>query len=308
MVPGRLSVGPSGQSVRLPSGAAAVLAFVAATAVSLLGVLVLMALVAPSAGAVNTRVSVADFQWSKNPVISRGESVIWDWPGPDLQHSVSPNSLNSAPWDSDPGTTVPSHTLGDSFKATFDQPGTYKFICKLHPSVRGTVTVEDKPGDPDSDPGPRPPLNFDVEPPYIDDWYFTRDGSSPVPGVIRSVSKGIRLWFPTAERGRADVDYYRIVKRFRWKVRRKESGRKVRRRVVTASSRQYAGYTEWKTHVGWNVVRFGARSSTFRSPRPGQYVALFRATDEVANTTDPIRLKFEIRPGRKARKKTRAPR
>lgn len=295
MVPGRLTaarteVAATGRAARPPWRRAGL-------AATLIGALALAGVIAAPAGAVNTRVSVADFQWSTHPVISRGESVIWHWPGPDLQHSVSPNSPSSAPWDSDPGTTVPSHTLGDSFKVTFDEPGVYKFICKLHPSVRGTVTVKDEPGDPDSDPGPPPPPNIDTEPPYVDRWFFTRDGSTPAPAVIRSTSRGIRFMFATPERGTADVDYYRVIPRYRWKARR-QHGREVKRRVKVGRHLRFAGYTEWRTHVGFNAVRFGARSRTFPNPRRGTYLGLFRATDEEANTVGPIRLRFEIKPGK----------
>lgn len=268
-------------------------------AVTLLSLFALAGPGTAPARADSTRVSIADFQWSKNPVISRGESVIWDWPGPDIQHSVSPNPAGSNPWDSDPGTSVPHHTLGDTFTATFEEPGTYKFICKLHPSVRGTVTVKDEPGNPASDPGPPPPLNIDLEPPHIDRWYFARAGGVRTPGIIGPHGNGIRFLFATPERGTAEVDYYRLIPRFRRKVMRKRDGSKVRRRILVRRQPRYAGYTEWKTHVGFNTVRFAARSATFPDPRPGRYLAKFRATDEEANTTRPIRLRFRIRPGRK---------
>lgn len=265
----------------------------------------LLALTGPSAAANSTRVTVANFQWSKNPVIDRGESVTWDWPGPDLQHSVSPHPAGSNPWDSDPGTSVPSHTLGDTFKVTFAQPGVYSFICKLHPTVKGTVTVRDEPGDPGSDPGPPPPLNFDFTPPWVDEWFFTRDGTDPSPGVITSVDRGIRFRFSTPERGSADVDYYRMAPVYRWKTFRKKTRRadgqmrirKVKQRILVRRVRQYAGYAEWRTHVGYNVVRFGARSAVFPNPRPGRYQARFRVSDEVANTTRPIPLRFTVKAG-----------
>jgi plastocyanin len=30
----------------------------------------------------------------------------------------------------------------DTFKFTFDKPGTYKYICTIHPQMRGTITVK----------------------------------------------------------------------------------------------------------------------------------------------------------------------
>ena len=57
--------------------AAAVLAALCAA------VLVSLGASAP-AQAANTRGSISDFQWSvKNPQIDLGESVTWDWIGPD---------------------------------------------------------------------------------------------------------------------------------------------------------------------------------------------------------------------------------
>jgi plastocyanin len=31
---------------------------------------------------------------------------------------------------------------GATFKATFDQPGEYRYICELHPGMKGRVVVE----------------------------------------------------------------------------------------------------------------------------------------------------------------------
>ena len=76
-------------------------------------------------------------------------------------------SANALGWDSDPQTDAPSHRLGDSFTLQFTQPGTYSFLCKLHASVRGEVTVSGMPGNPDSDPGPQAPLRLDVKRPTL---------------------------------------------------------------------------------------------------------------------------------------------
>lgn len=263
------------------------------------------------ASADNTRVSLGDFVWSKDPEIDLGESVTWDFIGPDLQHSVTGQAPNATQWDSDPNSNVPFQPLGREYTVTFDQPGTYLFVCKVHSSVRGTVTVSNTPGDPTSDPGPKPALNFDLDVPVVDDVFFTRDGMNPAPGTIGPNGKGIGLRFSVGERGHAEVDYYRLVPKYRWKtIKRKKRIRnrrgKVRvkvvrkkKRVLVKRVRRYAGYSEWETHVGWNQVRFGVGSSNFPNPKAGQYVALFRATDESANTTSPIELRFEIKPRRK---------
>lgn len=247
---------------------------IAALSVSLLaGVLV-----AGPAQAASTRVAITDFQWSNNnPHVNLGESVTWDWIGPDTQHSVSGQDPNATQWDSDPGS-VNGHPLGDSFTVKFDQPGSYLFVCKLHSSVRGTVVVDNKPGDPNSDPGPQAPLNFDMEPPFVDGIKFPKPNLGPR-------GKGSPLEFATNERGNADADYYRLVKR----------GKK--------TVKKFAGFTTWDDlFVGINTITFGARSKTFKA-KPGKYEAQFRVTDQSFNTTAPFAIQFQI--NKKTKKKSK---
>lgn len=243
------------------------------------------------ASANNTRVEIANFQWSnKTPHIDLGESVLWDWTGPDTQHSITGQAPttpdlgvgltdDASQWDSDPDTNYPAHNPGDEYKVTFDHPGTYLFVCKVHQSVRGTVTVSNTPGDPNSDPGPKPPINFDDIPPVMDNYFFTRDGVYPSAPYIGNKGKGIAFSFQLNEGGIASVDYYRLVKRGKGK-----NARKVK---------FFGGYNEWGTHIGVNRVPFAARSKTFK-PVPGEYVAYFRVEDKVSNSTKDTTLRFTI--------------
>ena len=235
-----------------------------------------VAFAAPSQAA-STRVSITDFKWSQMPSIDRGESVTWDWLGPDLQHSVTGQEENSRQWDSDPQSTMPLHKLGDSFKVTFNQPGQYLFSCKLHLSVRGTVSVSNTLGDPNSDPGPQAPLNFDLDPPYV-------DGIKLFPSVFGPKGKGGPLEFSVNERGTADADYYKLVKRGKRTVKK------------------YVGYKTWSTYIGINTVRFGGKSETFKA-KPGRYEAQFRVTDQGFNSTEPYLIQFEIKGKKKKKKK-----
>ena len=251
---------------------------IAALSVSLLA----GAFVAGSAQAGSTRVAITDFQWSNpSPQVDLGESVTWDWIGPDTQHSVSGQDPNATQWDSDPGS-VNGHPLGDSFTVKFDQPGSYLFVCKLHSSVRGTVVVSNKQGDPNSDPGPQAPLNFDMEPPFVDGIRF------PKP-VLGPKGKGSPLEFATNERGNADADYYRLVKR----------GKK--------TVKKFAGFSTWDDlFVGINTITFAARSKTFKA-KPGRYEAQFRVSDNQFNTTAPMAIQFEIKGKSKKKGKKRKP-
>ena len=36
----------------------------------------------------------------------------------------------------------PDLATDDTFQVRFDEPGAYQYICKFHPAMRGTVTVE----------------------------------------------------------------------------------------------------------------------------------------------------------------------
>lgn len=238
------------------------LAYVGITAFSAL--LALAALLAPMAEAANTRVSISYYRWSSREVhIDLGEKVTWDWLGPDLAHSVTGVSANATRWDSDPHTDAPFHRPGSSYTLEFDQPGTYDFLCKLHPAVRGEVIVADTPGDPSSDPGPQPPLNVDVTRPVLSGVKLGRHEVQPAVGAPLRV----RL----SERGRLEGQYYRVA----------------------GGQRTYAGYKTWKLGAGVSRVRLGARWRHFAA-LPGRYEAVLRATDAAANESKPARTRFRI--------------
>ncbi|MGN6256951.1 MAG: cupredoxin domain-containing protein [Solirubrobacterales bacterium] len=225
----------------------------------------LAAVLAPAAEATNTRVSIAYYKWSNEEVhIDLGEKVTWDWLGPDLAHSVTGISANATQWDSDPHTDAPFHRPGYSYTLQFNQPGTYVFQCKLHPVVRGEVIVSETPGDPNSNPGPQPPLNVDVTRPVLSKvklgTHRTRGGA------------GIALSVRVSEKGRLEAQYYRL------------SGK---------GKRAYAGFKAWRVKAGTNGLRLGARWKHFQA-QPGRYEAVLRATDAAANESKPATVRFAI--------------
>jgi plastocyanin len=220
---------------------------------------------APAALALNTRVEISNYRWSNAEVhIDLGEKVTWDWLGPDLAHSVTGISANDLQWDSDPGTDAPDHRAGDEYTLQFSQPGTYFFQCKLHAFVRGEVVVSETPGDPSSNPGPRPPLKIDVKPPTLGGIALASPSTRGRAGIATSAQ--------ISERGTLDAEYYRLA---------------------SGGKRVYNGYEVWPTFIGINHFRLGARWKHFRA-RPGRYEAVLRATDESANTSPPVRKRFTI--------------
>jgi plastocyanin len=231
---------------------------------TLFALIALVALPAVASGA-NRRVSISDYRWSDpNITINLGEHVTWYWTGPDTMHSVTGDSPNSAGLDSDPNNGNPKHQIGDSFKLDFNKPGTYRFRCKLHSTVRGTITVSATPGNPSAEPDPVPRTNVDLKAPKMSDVRLAKQ-------TFRR--KGTRLRFGVGESGRISADFYRYDRK---------------------GKRHFAGYAIWNATVGFNTVPFGDRRKHFR-PRPGRYVAELSATDRSANTSRTHRVRFRIR-------------
>ena len=80
-------------------------------------------------------VRVADFAFSPSTITVRvGESVTWLFDQPDAPHNVR---STSGPTSIDSGTPQGKGT----FRYTFTTVGTYKYMCQVHPNMRGTVVV-----------------------------------------------------------------------------------------------------------------------------------------------------------------------
>jgi plastocyanin len=228
-------------------------------------VLLLVFLTAAPALAANRRISISHYKWSDPDIhVNLDEHVTWYWIGPDTMHSVTGTGADSQSVDSDPGTDTPRHQIGDSFQVSFDQPGTYEFHCKLHPFVRGTVTVSGTPGDPSSEPDPVPQSNVDLIPPYMDGVELARSTFG---------SGGTTLRYGINEKAKLDAEIYRRGKQHL----------------------HFAGWRVWHAgHVGYNRRHFGDRSPHFAAA-PGRYRAFIRATDPSKNESHFRKVDFTIR-------------
>src|SRR3954447_8428332 len=94
-------------------------------------------------------VSISNFAFMPSSItIGQGDAVNWTWAGPDTNHSVTSKTGQAESFDSDPGMTPSSldHPPGDTFSHTFNTPGTFNYICKVHSFMTGKVVVNGPPG------------------------------------------------------------------------------------------------------------------------------------------------------------------
>jgi plastocyanin len=108
------------------------------------GVLVLCLWGAGPAAAQTTHVvqAVDPNSWSPANISAQtGDTVRWEFDGTAVSHNVRSSSAN---WT----LTSPIQVAGPPVQFTFDTPGTYTFLCEVHGSMTGSVTVADAPADP----------------------------------------------------------------------------------------------------------------------------------------------------------------
>jgi plastocyanin len=67
--------------------------------------------------------------------VKAGSRVTWKWRDPYVDHTVSSVPGDSLPFDSG------SLSYGSAFAAAFKKPGRYPYVCRLHPSMAGLITV-----------------------------------------------------------------------------------------------------------------------------------------------------------------------
>jgi plastocyanin len=91
---------------------------------------------APSGEAVRSaKVEIVGFAYDPDPVtIQTGGKVTW------INRDAEPHTATADDGSFDTGTLEEGKLKSESFK----EPGTYKYFCEIHPSMRGTVEVVDK--------------------------------------------------------------------------------------------------------------------------------------------------------------------
>ena len=67
-----------------------------------------------------------------DPVVTSGASVTW------TNHDDVPHTVT---FRDDQVAGSGQLDRGESFTATFDEPGTYDYVCTVHPEMTATITV-----------------------------------------------------------------------------------------------------------------------------------------------------------------------
>lgn len=73
--------------------------------------------------------------------VALGDTVTWQWVGPDLDHFIAalPGQLET--WDSDPLDAGNDPPLNFTLPHTFSNVGAFSYHCKKHAFMTGTITV-----------------------------------------------------------------------------------------------------------------------------------------------------------------------
>lgn len=94
---------------------------------------------------VDHAVAVAGYAFTPGSIaINAGDSVVWTWSGRDVDHSVTSSPGQPESFDSHPGTsrgTVTAPPPGGSLRHTFTTPGTFAYVCRVHPRMTGSISV-----------------------------------------------------------------------------------------------------------------------------------------------------------------------
>jgi plastocyanin len=88
---------------------------------------------APGGDAVRSaKVEIEDFAYNPDPVtIEEGGKVIW------INRDSAPHTATAEDGSFDTGTIEEGKLKSESF----EEPGTYTYICSIHPQMHGTVEV-----------------------------------------------------------------------------------------------------------------------------------------------------------------------
>jgi plastocyanin len=110
------------------------------TALILAGLMLTILVDARPSHAMSAVVDIKDLAYSPPTIqITQGDTVTWTNDEDVMPHDVTSGAFGQP----DLGQLFGSQVLmpGQSFAATFDEPGEFVYVCKLHPTMTGVVIV-----------------------------------------------------------------------------------------------------------------------------------------------------------------------
>ena len=87
---------------------------------------------ASAAVAADATVTIKNFNFAMDVTVTPGSTVTW------TNLDGEPHTVASV----DGLFRSPALDQNDSFRFTFDKPGTYKYVCSIHPRMRAVITVK----------------------------------------------------------------------------------------------------------------------------------------------------------------------
>ena len=87
---------------------------------------------ASAAAAADATVTIKNFDFAVDVTVTPGSTVTWK------NLDGEPHTVASV----DGLFRSPALDQNDSFRFTFDKPGTYKYICSIHPGMKAVITVK----------------------------------------------------------------------------------------------------------------------------------------------------------------------
>jgi plastocyanin len=100
-----------------------------------LGLLLCDGAVARQVVAAPNEIGIANFAFMPGTLtVAPGTSVTW------INHDEEPHAVRSV--EKSQPFKSPALDTDDKFTAVFDNPGTYKYICSVHPNMEGTIVVK----------------------------------------------------------------------------------------------------------------------------------------------------------------------
>jgi plastocyanin len=143
---------------------------------------------------------VGSFRYApRELVIDQGDTVTWNWAGPEYNHDVyegkpvprtepiPPALFESHPWIApDDWGNITGAPPGNTYSHLFDAAGTYDYWCRRHPGMTATVTVN-----PVDEPPPA-----EQPPPASEDTGAPVSQAAPRPACVSKRNFKIRIRQP----------------------------------------------------------------------------------------------------------------